>query len=77
MAGRRTLGRRFGWLWAAYAVSAYGSGLGFGAFPLIAVLVLHAGPAQVSALSAIGRPWARCSRYRSHRGWNCAVNARS
>jgi MFS family permease len=41
-------------LWAAYAVSAYGSGLGFGALPLIAVLVLHAGPAQVSALSAVG-----------------------
>jgi len=51
---RRSLGRRFGWLWAAYAVSAYGSGLGFGAFPLIAVLVLHAGPARVSALSAVG-----------------------
>jgi MFS family permease len=51
---RRSLGRQFGWLWAAYAVSAYGSGLGFGAFPLIAVLVLHAGAAQVSALSAVG-----------------------
>jgi predicted MFS family arabinose efflux permease len=51
---RRSLGRQFGWLWTAYAVSAYGSGLGFGAFPLIAVLVLHAGPAQVSALSAVG-----------------------
>ncbi|MFB9238740.1 MFS transporter [Plantactinospora siamensis] len=54
MAARRSLGRRFGWLWAAYAVSAYGSGLGFGAIPLIAVLVLHASPAQVSALSAVG-----------------------
>ncbi|KJK56431.1 major facilitator transporter [Saccharothrix sp. ST-888] len=41
-------------MWTAYAVSAYGSGLGFGAFPLIAVLVLHASPAQVSALSAVG-----------------------
>ncbi|REG01804.1 putative MFS family arabinose efflux permease [Asanoa ferruginea] len=51
---RRSLGRGFGWLWAAYAVSAYGSGLGFGAFPLIAVLVLHASPAQVSALAAVG-----------------------
>jgi MFS family permease len=51
---RRSLGRPFGWLWAAYAVSSYGSGLGFGALPLIAVLVLHAGPAQVSALSAVG-----------------------
>jgi MFS family permease len=51
---RRSLGRQFGWLWAAYAVSSYGSGLGFGAFPLIAVLVLHASPVQVSALSAVG-----------------------
>ncbi|BCB78165.1 hypothetical protein Pflav_045750 [Phytohabitans flavus] len=41
-------------MWAAYAVSAYGSGLGFGAFPLIAVLVLDASPAQVSALAAVG-----------------------
>ncbi len=48
------MGPQFGWLWTAYAVSAYGSGLGFGAFPLIAVLVLHASPAQVSALSAVG-----------------------
>ena len=54
MAARRSLGRPFGWLWAAYAVSAYGSGLGFGAFPLIAVLVMHASPAQVSALGAVG-----------------------
>ncbi|MEV4436281.1 MFS transporter [Streptomyces sp. NPDC049585] len=54
MVVRRRLGRRFGWLWAAYAVSAYGSGLGFGALPLIAVLVLHAGPDEVSALSAVG-----------------------
>lgn len=51
---RRALGRQFGWLWAAYAVSAYGSGLGFGAFPLIAVLALHASPGEVSALSAVG-----------------------
>ncbi|MFJ7194050.1 MULTISPECIES: MFS transporter [unclassified Streptomyces] len=54
MVDRARLGRQFGWLWAAYAVSAYGSGLGFGALPLIAVLVLHAGPAEVSALSAVG-----------------------
>lgn len=51
---RRSLGRQFGWLWAAYAVSAYGSGLGFGAFALIAVLALHSSPVQVSALSAVG-----------------------
>ncbi|MET8202392.1 MFS transporter [Micromonospora taraxaci] len=54
MAARRSLGRRFGWLWTAYAVSAYGSGFGFGALPLIAVLVVDANPAQVSALSAVG-----------------------
>ena len=54
MAGRRSLGRQFGWLWVAYAVSAYGSGLGFGAFPLLAVLVLHASAGQVSALCAVG-----------------------
>ncbi|KIQ62878.1 major facilitator transporter [Kitasatospora griseola] len=54
MGTRRPLGRQFGWLWASYAVSAYGSGLGFGALPLIAVLVLHTGPAEVSALSAVG-----------------------
>jgi MFS family permease len=52
--GRRSLGRDFGWLWAAYAVSAYGSGIGFGAFPLIAVRVLRSGPAEVSVLSAAG-----------------------
>ncbi|MGW0421835.1 MFS transporter [Streptomyces sp. NPDC003015] len=54
MDARRSLGRRFGWLWAAYAVSAFGTSLSFGAFPLIAVLVLHAGPAAVSALAAAG-----------------------
>ncbi|MFJ6698181.1 MFS transporter [Streptomyces sp. NPDC091272] len=53
--GSRSLGRRFGWLWAAYAVSAYGTSLGFGAFPMIAILVLHSGPTQVAALAATGR----------------------
>ncbi|HEX3689675.1 MAG TPA: MFS transporter [Solirubrobacteraceae bacterium] len=51
---RRSLGRDFGWLWTAYAASAYGTGLGFGAFAIIAIRVLHAGPAQVSILSASG-----------------------
>ena len=51
---RARLGRQFGWLWAAYAVSSYGTGLGFGAFALIAIRVLHAGPAEVAALSAVG-----------------------
>ncbi|WP_328744679.1 MFS transporter [Streptomyces sp. NBC_00285] len=54
MEERRSPDRRFGWLWAAYAVSAFGTSLSFGAFPLIAVLVLHAGPAEVSALAAAG-----------------------
>ncbi|MPY62883.1 MFS transporter, partial [Streptomyces spongiae] len=44
----------FGWLWAAYGVSSFGTWLAFDAFPLIAVLVLHAGPTQVSALAAAG-----------------------
>ncbi|AYF78271.1 MFS transporter [Nocardia yunnanensis] len=53
MAGR-SLGREFGWLWAAFAVSTAGSWLAFDAFPLIAVLALHAGPGQVSLLAAAG-----------------------
>ncbi len=51
---RRSLGRQFEWLWAAYAVSATGSSLGFGAFPLVAILVLHSGPTEVSVLAAAG-----------------------
>ncbi|MGW3408250.1 MFS transporter [Streptomyces sp. NPDC000888] len=54
MGARRSLGRNFGWLWAAYAVSTCGTWLAFDAFPLIAILVLHAGPTQVSALAAVG-----------------------
>ncbi len=52
--GGRSLGPRFRWLWSAYAVSAFGTWLGFGAFPMLAILVLHAGPAAVSALAAVG-----------------------
>ena len=51
---RRSLGRAFGWLWASYSVSAMGTGLAFGAFPLIAILALDAGPAEVSVLAAVG-----------------------
>jgi predicted MFS family arabinose efflux permease len=50
----RSLGRQFEWLWAAYAVSSFGTCFAFGAFPLIAIVVLHAGPAEVSALAAVG-----------------------
>jgi hypothetical protein len=48
------VGREFAWLWAAYAVSTLGTWLAFDAFPLIAIIVLHAGPAAVSALAATG-----------------------
>ncbi|MFD7162431.1 MFS transporter [Streptomyces violascens] len=54
MTGRRSLGRQFGWLWAAYGVSTVGTMLAFDALPIIAILVLHAGPAAVSALAATG-----------------------
>ncbi|HEX6473127.1 MAG TPA: MFS transporter [Streptosporangiaceae bacterium] len=54
MAGRRSLGRRFGWLWAAYAVSTFGTWLAFDALPLVAILVLHADSAEVAALAAAG-----------------------
>ena len=50
----RSLGRRFGWLWAAYAASTFGTWLAFDAFTLIAILVLHAGATEVSLLTAAG-----------------------
>ena len=54
MMARRSLGRQFGWLWSAYAVGTLGTWLAFDAFSLIAILVLHAGPAEVSVLAAAG-----------------------
>jgi MFS family permease len=54
MVAKRSLGRQFGWLWSAYAVSTLGTWLAFDAFSLIAILALHAGPAEVSVLAAIG-----------------------
>jgi hypothetical protein len=54
VAGSGSLGRPFGWLWAAYAVSTFGTRLAFDAFALIAVVVLDAGPARVAALAAVG-----------------------
>ncbi|MBM0279268.1 MFS transporter [Micromonospora tarensis] len=44
----------FGWLWSAYAVSTYGTWVAFGAFPLIAVRVLHTSAFAVSLLAAVG-----------------------
>ncbi|MEU9339153.1 MFS transporter [Streptomyces sp. NPDC048290] len=52
--GRRSLGPAFTRLWAAYAVSSFGTRLAFDAFPMIAVLVLHAGPTRVAVLAAAG-----------------------
>ncbi|MFI6335089.1 MFS transporter [Streptomyces sp. NPDC050535] len=54
MGASRSLGRKFRWLWAAYAVSTFGTWLAFDAFALIAILVLHAGPTAVSMLAAAG-----------------------
>ncbi|MFE2410351.1 MFS transporter [Kitasatospora sp. NPDC059408] len=52
--GRQSLGRAFGWLWAAYGTSAMGTRLAFGAFPFIAVHLLHAGASAVAVLAAAG-----------------------
>jgi len=54
MVVRRSLGRQFRWLWAAYAASVFGTWLAFDAFALIAILVLHVGPTEVSVLAAAG-----------------------
>ncbi|WP_245985057.1 MFS transporter [Streptomyces tateyamensis] len=45
---------RFARFWAANAASTLGSGLALSAFLLLAVRVLHAGPAAVGALAATG-----------------------
>ena len=47
------LGQDFRRLWFAYTASALGSGIGYGALPLIAVLVLDVSTAQVSILAAV------------------------
>nr|WP_232283732.1 MFS transporter [Saccharomonospora cyanea] len=52
--GVPSLGGQFGWLWAAYAASTFGTQLAFGAFPLLAIDVLAAGPTEVSLLAAAG-----------------------
>lgn len=45
---------QFRWLWGAFAVSTFGTWLAFDAFPIIAVLALHARPFEVSLLAAAG-----------------------
>ncbi|WP_318212781.1 MFS transporter [Streptomyces sp. SJL17-1] len=54
MAGGVSLGRGFGWLWAAYAAGTLGTWVAFNAFPLLAITVLHKGSAEVAALAAVG-----------------------
>ncbi|UBU08649.1 MFS transporter [Nonomuraea gerenzanensis] len=51
---RADLGAGFRRLWAAYAVSTYGTWVAFGAFPLLAVDVLRAPAFAVSLLEAAG-----------------------
>ena len=48
-----SLGRDFHRLWVAFTVSAFGSAVGLGALPLIAVLALDVSTFQVSMLSAL------------------------
>jgi MFS family permease len=73
--GREKLGRQFGWLWSASVASSLGTSFALGAFPLIAIRVLHASAAEVSALPAAGMaagaalavplgPWAEKRRKR-------------
>lgn len=54
MTSNRSLGREYRLLWAAFASSTFGTWFAFDAFPLIAILVLHGGPAEVSGLWAGG-----------------------
>ncbi|MFE6070952.1 MFS transporter [Streptomyces sp. NPDC056525] len=54
MAGGASLGRDFGWLWAAYAAGTLGTWVAFNALPLLAITVLHKGSAEVAALAAVG-----------------------
>jgi len=60
----------------AYAVSALGTWLAFDAFPLIAILVLHAGPAAVSALAAAGLAVGAAVAVPLGRGWSSAGSGR-
>jgi len=54
MLAGRSLGRGYDWLWTAFALSTFGTWIAFDAFPLLAILVLHARPEAVSALAAVG-----------------------
>lgn len=47
-------GSQFRWLWAAFAVSAFGTWLAFDALSMVAILAVHASPVEVSLLAAAG-----------------------
>ncbi|WP_203833973.1 MFS transporter [Actinoplanes campanulatus] len=49
----RGSGRQVRRLWAAYAISQAGSGIGTGALPLVAILLLEASDWQISLLAAV------------------------
>lgn len=51
--GQSNLGGDFQRLWAAYAVSEFGTAVGAGALPLLAIMVLNAPAWQVSLLAAL------------------------
>jgi MFS family permease len=75
---------QFRWLWGAFAVSTFGTWLAFDAFPIVAVLALHARPFEVSLLAAAGvaggavvaiplGPWVeRCRKRRVLIAMDCA-----
>jgi hypothetical protein len=76
MRAGRSLGRQFGWLWASYAVSAFGTRLAFGAFPLIAILVLHSGPTEVAVLAAAGLAVGAAVAVPLGPGWSSGASGR-
>jgi MFS family permease len=45
---------QFGWLWAAYAISTFGTWIAFDALTMVAILMLHAGPTKVAIMAATG-----------------------
>jgi hypothetical protein len=76
MTARRPLGRQFGWLWAAFAANTFGTWFAFDAFPLVAILRLHAGPTEVSALWAGGLVEGAAMAVPLGPWWNSAASVR-
>ena len=54
---RRSLGRRFDYLWATFGLASLGDGIGYGAVPLLA-LIVDPKPLPVAAVAAADTlPW--------------------